>query len=343
VFNSVVEMEANAGAGNHAGYYVWTQGAVNEFDLGLWNDAGLNCASTSVDTTCLGNGNADNSVDVGGVPSSSGGPTLNNVGGFRPIPVPRAFDIDGDGNAGTKAGVKGFYQLAWDAAASLGKNPGRAPAGYEVWAAKSTGSSGNPGSCTPPTQAAFLRVVQVPATPTQAEITDAQLVSAGVGPLGPTDCVTFALKVRFGATLNATPIVSRYVSANGQSFFGTGGLSASVYELAAKYAGKNNVNVSWKTSLEDGVRGFYVSRATTQSGEYTRVSELISAKGEPSAYSFIDTIQPPAGNVKATGLWYKVETIDIDDNAVEYGPTKAQLPRQDGGAIIKQRTTNPKH
>jgi hypothetical protein len=170
---------------------------------------------------------------------------------------------------------------------------------------------------------------------TTTDVTEAE---AGLTP-GEAAGVTFALKIRFPSTSDGDVIVTRYLSANGQCFL-NGGLSANIYELAAKYVGKTNVEVTWKTSLEDGVRGFYVSRSTTQNGPYTRVSDLIPAKGEASAYSFIDAVQAPGAAIKATGLWYKVETIDIDDNAVEYGPTKAQMPNQ-GSNIIKQRTAKP--
>jgi hypothetical protein len=337
VFNSLIEMEKNPLAGNHAGYFGWQVGPVVINATSQWNNnTAFDCAGTQ-NFACVGVSNTSTAKDASGVPSSSGGPTLSRIGGFSPVPVPRASDIDGDGNAGTQGGVRGFYELRWDPVSSVGKSAPVAAAGYEIYAARTTGTSGTPGSCTVPTPVNFGVLPVKTVTGSQATVSDAELG----GPLGANECVTFALRVRYGQSADGLVVKSRYLSANSQGFFGSGGLSATVYELSAKYAGKTNVEVSWKTSLEDGVRGFYVSRSTTQNGVYSRVSDLILAKGEASAYSFIDTIQPPAGNVKATGLWYKVETIDIDDNAVEYGPTKTQLPGPSGNAVIKQRTAKP--
>lgn len=327
VMQAVYDLQVNGGAGNHRGYYAWNTGAVDSADQSSWFN--LSCTGTTI-ASCVGAANNANSRDISGAPTSSGGPVLNNIGGFSPLPVARATDLDSDGNAYTKAGVKGTFQLGWDAVSSIGKTPLTA-AGYDIYFAKST----TPGSCPAPTDAQFTFLKTV--TTTTAEVGFAEV---GLASANDPACVTFGLKVHFGSTSGGVRIVSRYISANGQSF-ATGGLSANVYELLAKYAGKTNVEVTWKTSMEDGVRGFHVSRATSQNGPFARVSDLIPAKGEASAYSFIDAIQVPGGVVKNTGIWYKIETIDIDDNAVEYGPVKAQLPGPSGNSVIKQRTAKP--
>ncbi len=312
VFNSVFDYERNTGAGNHQGFYGWVRGAVTINSTSLWNEA--TCTGSN-GTDCLGVATASNArSEASGVPASSGGPGIPSLGGLSPIPVPKA----------APGSTQTAFNLSWGAISSVGEAAGVAPVGYEVWGARAA----NCATAATAGQFAFVRLVNG----TSATIDAGEVPGSGAA-------FTFALKVRFPAAGGNT-VSTRFLSANGQCFLG-GGLSASVYELAAKYAGKTNVEVSWKTSLEDGVRGFYVSRATTQNGPFSRVSELIAAKGEASAYSFIDAVQVPAGAVKATGLWYKVETIDIDDNAVEYGPTKAQLPGPDRSAIIKQRTAKP--
>jgi hypothetical protein len=312
IFNSIFDHEKNPGAGNHQGFYAWVRGTVVINSTSLWTDA--TCTGVN-GTDCLGVATASTArSEAGGVPASSGGPAIPNVGGLSPIPVPKA----------APGSTQTSFNLSWAAISSVGEASGVAPVGYEVWGAR-TANCATPATAN---QFAFVRLVNG----TTATITEGEVPGSGAA-------FTFALKIRFPAAGGNT-VSTRYLSANGQCILG-GGLSASVYELAAKYAGKTNVEVSWKTSLEDGVRGFYVSRATTQNGPYARVSDLIPAKGEASAYSFIDAIQVPAGNVKATGLWYKVETIDIDDNAVEYGPTKAQLPGPSGNAVIKQRSAKP--
>lgn len=318
-FNAVFDAERNGGAGNHQGFYAWNTGVVATGTTSAWNT--LNCVGTLAGD-CLGNAAEANARPQTNVPAASGavGGSIGVIGGLSPIPVPKPSFV----NATTT-------NVSWDAVASTGKNPGVSPAGYDLYVAKNAGGCG---AAPAPGAFSVLRTV----TGNSTTVTDADL-----GISGPTG-VYFALKIRYGVTPANPPdpavaVVSRYLSAN-SACVAKGGLSANVYELAAKYAGKTNVEVSWKTSLEDGVRGFYVSRATTQNGPYVRVSDLIPAKGEASAYSFIDAIQVPAGTMKGSGLWYKVETIDIDDNAVEYGPTKAQMPSQ-GNAIIKQRTAKP--
>jgi hypothetical protein len=57
------------------------------------------------------------------------------------------------------------------------------------------------------------------------------------------------------------------------------------------------------------------------------VSDLIPAKGEPSAYSFLDSVNPNElpRRLQASGVFYKVETIDIDDRVQAFGPTQVEL------------------
>ncbi len=315
VFNAVFDYEKNAGAGNHQGFYGWVRGAVTVNSTSLWNEA--TCTGTN-GTDCLGVATASNArSEANGVPASSGGPGIPNLGGLSPIPVPKA--APGSSSRLVQPQLGGDC-IGWRELPALRRLATR----FGVHARRVVRT---------PATAGQFQFVKLAAMAPRRQSRSAEVPGTGAAcHVRPEDSVPRCWRQRRCRLA--------YLSANGQCFLG-GGLSASVYELAAKYAGKTNVEVTWKTSLEDGVRGFYVSRATTQNGPFARVSELIPAKGEASAYSFIDTIQMPAGTVKATGLWYKVETIDIDDNAVEYGPTKAQLPGPDRGAIIKQRTAKP--
>jgi len=239
---------------------------------------------------------------------------------LSPIPVPKPGFV----NATTT-------NVTWDPVASTGKNPGAAPQGYDLYVAKNTGACGSPPA---PEAFSFLRNVNG----TSTTVTDSEL-----GLSGPTG-VYFALKIRYGATAVGTEpskaVVSRYLSAN-SACVAKGGLAASVYDIAASFAGQNNVEVTWKTSLEDGVRGFYVSRATTLDGQYQRVSGLIPASGEASSYSFIDTIQRPVGSARVTGLYYKIESIDIDDNATAFGAVKANLPGPGRGEVMSKGAERP--
>ncbi len=324
VFQATFEYETNAGAANHTGYFAWVSGAVNVGDTSAWNASALDCVGSN-GTSCIGQASTNTSRATSNTPIG----TIGKLGGFSAIPVPRATDIDGDGNAYTKGGVKGTFQIGWDAVTSSGKNPGLAPLGYDIYFSKSTGACG-----TAPASNGFTFLKTV--TTAQAEVGFAEV---GLGSASDPACVTFALKVRFGATSDNKVIVSRYLSANGQSF-GTAG-AASVYDVAAKYIGRTNVEVSWKTSLEDGVQAFNVLRATSQNGAFQKVG-TVPAKGTASSYSFIDTLTAPAGPVAATGLFYKLEAIDMDNSATSYGPVKATLPVQER-PITVQKPAVKKH
>jgi len=303
VFQSLFEYQTASGL--HTGYYAWVSGPVTVGETSAWNAAG--CAGGN-GQSCLGQATAANAMDVLRVP---GGDRLN-VGGFSPLPVPR----------GARAAT-GTYQLDWDAVTSVGDAPGGTPVGYDIYVNKAA-ASGN--ACPAPNrdQVTFVKTV----TGVNATVTDAEIG-------GPADCVTFALKVRFG-TSGDGPVISRFVSAFGQTFSNSP-LSSDVYDITARWLRANNVEVTWKTSLEDGVRGFYVSRSTSLNGQYERVSDLIQANGEPSSYNFIDTLTV-TGKVTASGLFYKIESVDIDDQIATFGPVKAQMPKP-GKDVIKNRKT----
>lgn len=322
-FNSTFEYQTGAGSATHTGYYAWVTGPVNAGETSTWNATSLDCAGSG-GSACFGVGTSNNSKDYTGTPQG----TITKKGGLSPIPAPRAFDIDGDGNAYTKGGVKGTFQLKWDAVTSVGKAAGASPTGYDLYFAKTAGACG-----AQPAETAFTFLKTV--AQAQAEVGFAE-----VGMTSATDpsCVTFALKIRYGAAASNV-VISRFLSANGQSF--GPGSAATVYDIAAKYIGRTNVEVSWKTSLEDGVQAFNVLRSTSQNGAFQKIG-TVPAKGTASSYSFIDTLTAPAGPVAVSGLFYKIESIDIDNSATAYGPVKATLPVQER-PITVQKPAVKKH
>ncbi|MDQ7006497.1 MAG: hypothetical protein Q9Q40_04635 [Acidobacteriota bacterium] len=297
----ILDAEANGGASNHVGYYAWTAKAVNDGDTGKWFDP--NCAGTVV-YACLGPASPSNASDVLQVPDHDGNGTagLQAIGGLRPIPVPRVDAFDGTN-----------FNLSWDAATPVGDT---AEARYDLHFAITAPSGGN---CPEPTTAdmTFLRT----------EAGNSTTVTMGDVGLAPGDeqCVTFSMQLRFPAMSDGTELLTRYFSANGQSVYtGQGGLAVKIYDLTATWVGRNNVEVDWKTSLEDGVVGFYVTRSFTANGTYQRVSDLIRANGEPSAYSFIDSVSARSGAV--SGVFYRIEAIDVDDELTVSGTTQLELP-----------------
>ncbi|RMF75963.1 MAG: hypothetical protein D6738_02530, partial [Acidobacteria bacterium] len=226
--------------------------------------------------------------------------------------------------------------LDWDAASATGDS-GTFPstAEYDLYYAKDDNSDGVCSARTAPLT--FLKQV----AGTSTTVTPAEIGEADGNPT----CVAFALKLVYPAVGGATKITSRYFSRVGQAINLNGGATAAeVYDLAARRIGGLQVEVSWKTSLEDGVVGFYVSRALTENGTFERVSGLIPANGEPSAYNFVDSIDPSAfqGRVAASGLYYRVETVDIDDNTKPFGPVKADLGAAPGRIQRMERIGKPR-
>ena len=297
----LVDAEANGGASNHVGYYAWTAKAVNDGDEGKWFDP--NCTGTTA-ASCLGPASPSNASDVLYVPDNDGNgiPGLQAIGGLRPMPVPRVDAFDGTN-----------FNLSWDAATPVGD---AAEAQYDLYYAVGAPGGGN---CPEPTTADMTFLRTEAGNSTVVTMADVGLNS------GDEQCVTFTLKLRYPALSDGTELLSRFFSANGQTVYtGQGGLAVKIYDLTANWVGRNNVEVNWKTSLEDGVVGFYVTRSFTADGNYQRVSNLIRANGEPSAYSFIDSVRARSGAV--AGVFYRIEAIDVDDEVTLSGTTQLELP-----------------
>jgi len=205
VFYSILDAQKVDG-GRTVGLYAWVAGPVWNNSKNTWSAA--DCVGTTVAQACIGNANPSNARAVTGNPP---GGALNVVGGLSPIPAPLAFDIDHDGNAYTVGGVKGTFQLQWDAAFAVGPAAtGLVPVGYDLYFAKSAPSGG---SCASPTPAQYTFLETIPGV-------QAQIPYTAVGMADPNEaaCVTFALKVVFPSTLDGKKMVTRYLSSNGTTF-----------------------------------------------------------------------------------------------------------------------------
>lgn len=89
-------------------------------------------------------------------------------------------------------------------------------------------------------------------------------------------------------------------------------------QFTAQFDG-SRVNLKWITTSEVNVKGYYLLRADTQDGTYTRVSNLINAIGDAhigGIYQYIDdTI------TFTRSYFYKIEVIDINGNPIStHGP-----------------------
>jgi len=125
-----------------------------------------------------------------------------------------------------------------------------------------------------------------------------------------------------GATTMETGIQGGvgFVGANSQC---VGGPTASrIVSLVARYAGRGTVNVNFTSGTEGGVQGFYVTRATSPTGPYTRVSDLLGATGDSSRYTFADHIRTNLGRL----VYYQVEIVNNDGTIEHSGSTSVTTP-----------------
>ncbi len=294
VYQAAWDAETGTGGADHAGYYAWMAKDVQLADnADRWVG---DCQSGPNDQSCVGSANPVNAAGTD-VPNTPLG-TLSPIGGLRPIPVPLPSDVSGD-----------VITLEWEPATKIGSGA-TADIQYDLYYVVKDGS------CAAPTAAEYTNFLKT-VTGVTTTVNTADL---GFG-AGEDKAVFFAMKLRYPNT--ATDVVTRYFSANSQCIaFGTFGVE--IAELQARHLGGTAVEVSWRTELEDGVVGFYVTRALAPEGPYTRVSPLLSANGEPSGYSFVDRINlRRVSNVK--GLFYQLEAIDVDDEITTAGPAEASI------------------
>ncbi len=81
----------------------------------------------------------------------------------------------------------------------------------------------------------------------------------------------------------------------------------------------STADLSWTTSFEKGIQGFYLQRGAAETGVYNRISDLIVATGDSEelktyTYADVDLDQNQA-------YFYKLEAIDLDGNTIKtFGP-----------------------
>ncbi len=100
----------------------------------------------------------------------------------------------------------------------------------------------------------------------------------------------------------------------------------------------DDVVVSWETASELNNAGFYVQRSDTENGIFQRITELIPAEGDPfsgSDYDYVDS-NATSGNT----YWYKLETIDLNQESEYYGPISSAPPTPTPTATNPATTTN---
>lgn len=318
---AVWDLELNDGTAQRTGYYGWATGTINDGDTYLWYAE--DCVGT-LTASCLGplNPASGEGHEIPNVPFGEGTDSvLENEYGMRPIPVPKPQGYDP---------ATGIIDYAWEPASNVG--PTALDADYELWYFVDDGSDG---LCDFPIAGSdFTYLKDVPETTGTIDVVN----ELGLGATSQ-NCVFAALKIVYPPAGGTDKITTRYVSRSGQAvYLADDGTAVTVTNIQAKWIGGTNVQVSWETGLEDGLVGFYVTRGLSANGPFERVSDLIRANGEPSAYNFIDRISIPGGlQTVPEGLFYQIETIDIDDEILEFGPVQADLPVQTRPRVAPER------
>lgn len=300
----------NNSAANHIGFY--SAAGVFGNAAGIGASVDLNCPGTQAQN-CFPRVDSTNGArpDLTNTYQGFGGAhTIRAIGGLNPIPNVRVA-VGG----GCPPGV---VCLTWDA-----------PYDYSTNLRPSTTSGGAPsspldgvelfrndrsGACTDPSgdDAGWTSVGTFPQGP-----------GASQQPLpgGPTACSFFALKVRVVGPGHGDDLATTCVGVNSQPVAAPQ-TAVRIVRFNANYAGHGVVNVSWTSGIEGDVSGFFVTRSTSSTGPFSRVSSLQPAKGDNSNYSVADPVGTGAGRV----YYYQLQVQNRDGSLTSSSPAAVTLP-----------------
>jgi len=319
--------QVNAGAGNHAAFYA-AQGTVAASatpPLGAFRKAG--CSGTT-SGNCFYRDDTTNSDQTpvqfvnAGYQSAH---TLSQIGGLSPVPTVRV------GSPGVGCPNANESKLTWDDPA--------------LYTAAMNSNANNPPQPTPPPSPVLGVRLYSNNSPCST--------NGGQGPGGDTGwtagasfangtgaagtCVPvsgdtwYALTVRFrgpgaapseletGHSGGVNP--ASFVGANSQCV-GNPATASRIVNLTARYAGRGSVNVTWTTGTEGGVQGFYVTRGTSASGPFSRVSEMVAPRGDGQTYAVQNKVHSALGRVQ----YYSIEVVNADGTSTQSGPAAVNLP-----------------
>lgn len=317
-FYNLVDAEANPGACNHAAFY-GVQGMVtNSLVLQYPGDFRMdNCPGTTA-VNCLdillasdADPNPLPNVNMGTV----GPHTISSIGGLTPVPnvlIQITGTPCGQGNAWLRWREPNQY---------AGNMRGNAPSpvlGVRLWK-----NEAPCGAC--------------PGGDLSAGWEPVGFYPIGAGasgvcyPLG-LETVWFALTVVVrGPGANPTQIDTGIVGTwpNATGFVGTNSQCMGVVSLAvriasvkARYVGRAKVEVSFTTGSEAGVSGLNVQRASSPSGPWTTIGEMVSTRGDGNSYAVTDKVRPSFGSL----LYYRVQVVMNDGATEQSGSAAVTLP-----------------
>lgn len=314
-FYMLVDAQANAGTGNHVGFFsIAGQTASSAGIVNLGDPGSADCGGTITSTNCFTRADSNKALATPLVSTyaqfGANAHQIAPAGGLSPIPTVRVGSI----GSGCPAGQ---VRLTWDdpfSYASLMKNGVQSPVlGVKLYK--------NANTCATPPSGDVAGWVALNSYP------------MGAGTTGICEAITqdtwFALTVRVkGPTSSATELetgiqgAAGFVGANSQCVAASP-TAVRIAGMSARYAGRGTVEVKFQTGAESGVTGYYVQRAKSATGPWTRVSEMVAPMGDGTSYTVSDKVKSGLGHV----LYYSVEVVNNDGTTTNSGSSAVSIPQ----------------
>jgi hypothetical protein len=314
--------ELDSTSGDHVGYYGAQGQLIYQAELGNIYQA---CGGTARSISCFA---ALGGAETANVPNTPMG-TLLPTGGMSPIPVAIVESYDR---------TSGDIDLSWVAPGNFhptGEGETNPILGVELHILESTGVLDRSAVTATDAEsgAVFKQRIDLPATGTT--LNDVADLTPGTGSFIP------FLKVIYSPNAGGVdPMRTTFFSANGAVVLIDTSLFTEVTNFQASFAGKTrgyfSFNVTWDTTVEDGLEGFILKRATSLQGPFVAVTDLITPQGyggEGASYEVTDTFRPRG----KTAFFYLLEIHENDAATRDHGPIRAVAPSPSGHQKLQSR------
>ena len=319
-FYELVDAAMAGATANHIGYFGVSGVTAN--NEGVGNFLGVDCGSAAAQN-CFGRIDANDAAPP--LPHVPGGGSIKALGGMNPVPnvlVQWAGD--------PPPAYTPVFRLTWtDPPTYTGNMRPSTTAPAPPTPVIGVGLYRNDrqtGSCDPPAgnDPGWTKIGDFPLGAGSTGTLDT--VPPGAG------CRFYALTVRLIGPGGLPNEVETYVGINSQPALGDATV-VHVVDFNVTYAGHGRVLVGWESGVEGGVRGYYVTRAPSASGPFSRVSAIIAGKGDGSSYSFTDS----PGGMGARTYVYRLEVAGIDGGITTSSPAGVNLPARTmrGGPSVR--------
>lgn len=304
-FYMLADADMNAGGGNHICYWGVSGVVTNNSGVGgfLPDDCGVAGAQN-----CFGRIDADFAGPIlnNAKHGYGGGPgQIRAVGGLNPVP-----NVEVGGVAG------GLASLSWAALPD-----------YTANMRPSTASGAAP---SPVAGVRLYKIDRTPCTDPNSSDTWDPLGDFGPGAGGttdnvaaaPGDCRYYALGVRFVGPGGAPNEVETFCKGVNSQPVSTDATAVRITRFDVNYVGQGVVNVNWTSGTEGDAQGYYVTRGLTSNGPYTRVSNLVRARGDNMNYTHADRVKAGTSRV----YYYQLDIVGRDGTTTSTAPAVVTLP-----------------